>query len=238
MGSGLVSFVNTVDWLAMCTPVVIEAALGRLDKDVNDARLAAWAPRVLERARVHLTVVGRDKVDASRPSVLMSNHASFYDIPVLYATFGGNLRMVAKKELFKIPIVGRAMHGAGMIEVDRGDRRQAIDSLDRGTRVLIESGSSVWIAPEGTRTTTGKLGKFKKGGFRLAVDAGLPIIPISLRGTGEILPPHSVRTNVGVDVNVTFHPLIETTPYAEAKDKKAALDELVERVRKQIEQAL
>jgi 1-acyl-sn-glycerol-3-phosphate acyltransferase len=238
VASGFVSLVNTVDWLAMCTPVVIEAALGRLDKKVCDDRLAAWAPRVLERAGVTLTVHGREHVDPLRPAVLMSNHASFYDIPVVYAAFGGNLRMVAKKELFKIPIVGAAMRESGMIEVDRGNRVQAVQSLAAGTKALVESGSSVWIAPEGTRTKTGELGPFKKGGFRLALDTGLPILPISLRNTGKILPPHAVRTNTGIDVTATFHAPIDTAPYAADPDRKGAIERLMARVREAIASGL
>ena len=240
MASVIVSLKNVADWLGICAPVVVEAAMGTVDRDVCDARLANWAPRVLARAGVTLEVLGQEHLAANRPMVLMSNHASFYDIPVVYAVFGGKLLMVAKKELFRIPIVGGAMRGAGMIEVDRNDRSKAIGNLDKGARALFESGSSVWIAPEGTRSTTGTLGPFKKGGFYLALRGRLPILPISIKGTFALLPPHSVGTRTKVPVAVTIHEPIDTGSFATAAagDEKAAVARLMEVVRAAIASGL
>src|ERR1019366_817617 len=143
---------------------------------------------------------------------------SFYDVPVLYYVLGGNLRMVAKKELFDVPIFGRAMREAGFIEVDRSNRERAVQSLALAKEQLV-AGTSVWIAPEGTRSDTGELGPFKKGGFHLAFETGLPILPVALKGTRDVLRARGLLSEAGHDVKVTILPRIDTAPFL-AKGKE------------------
>jgi 1-acyl-sn-glycerol-3-phosphate acyltransferase len=131
----------------------------------------------------------------------MSNHQSHLDIPVLYRVVRGRMRMVTKVELTRVPVWGRAMREAGMVVVDRGDSKQAIASL-RAAIEQIRGGTSVWIAPEGTRTRTGALLPFKKGGFRLALDAGVPILPIAIAGTRDAMPADGFRCVRGKRVDV------------------------------------
>ena len=155
-------------------------------------------------ARIHLSVEGADEVPLDRAFVYMSNHQSHIDIPVLYAAVPSpSLRMVAKTELFRIPGFGRAMRAAEFVEVDRGDRKRAVDSLKRAAATL-RSGISVWIAPEGHRSRDGVLGPLKKGGFHLARDTGIDIVPVALSGTRDVLPPDSRRMNPDVPVRVRF----------------------------------
>jgi 1-acyl-sn-glycerol-3-phosphate acyltransferase len=185
-------------------PTAAEAMLGRARRDAHDRRLHAFAQRLVTRARIDLTVEGADKVPPDRAFVYMSNHQSHIDIPVLYATVPSRtLRMVAKTELFRIPGLGRAMRAADFIEVDRGDRARAVASLERA-EALIASGVSVWIAPEGTRSPDGQLGRFKKGGFHLASATGTPIVPVAISGTRDVLPPHTTSMRRGVPVRVVF----------------------------------
>lgn len=242
MASLLTTLANATETLGICIPTVVDSVRRRVDKRVCDDRLAAWAPRVLDHARVRLTVVGRENIAPGQAYVLMSNHASFYDIPVVYAAYGGNLRMVAKTELFRIPIFGRAMRESGFIEVDRKNRTQALKSLAIATDLLKE-GTSLWIAPEGTRgsgTNEGALGPFKKGGFRLALEGGLPILPMSLSGTWKILPPHTTATRRNVDIRVTFQAPLDTTTYRshEEPSAKAGLERLMNDVRESIAKGL
>jgi 1-acyl-sn-glycerol-3-phosphate acyltransferase len=239
MGSRLLSLANAAETLGICVPTVVDSVLHRSDERACDRRLARWAPRVLERARVRLTVVGREHVRDGQAYVVMSNHASFYDIPVLYAAFGGNLRMVAKTELYRIPIFGRAMREAGFIEVDRKNRSQALKSLSIASGLLAK-GTSLWIAPEGTRSGApepGGLGPFKKGGFRLALDGRLPILPVSLAGTWKILPPHTTATERGVDVRVTFQAPLDTGAYVD-HEGRPDLERLMNDVRESIAKGL
>jgi 1-acyl-sn-glycerol-3-phosphate acyltransferase len=147
------------------------------------------------------------------------------------------MRMVAKKELFDLPVLGRAMREAGFIEVDRANRNQAIASLKDATRHLSE-GVHLWVAPEGTRSETGELLPFKKGGFVIAMDMKAPIIPVTIRGTREVLRAHGLRSRRGAAVDVTLHPPVETAPYAERTDRKAARGEVMDAVRGAIASAL
>jgi 1-acyl-sn-glycerol-3-phosphate acyltransferase len=185
-------------------PTVAEAMVGRGGRENQDRRLREFGRRVVERARMRLTVTGADRVPRDRAFIYMSNHQSHIDIPVLYATVPSQtLRMVAKTELFRVPLFGRAMRLGHMIEVDRSDRQRAVDSLRRAAE-LIGDGVSVWIAPEGSRSRTGALGPLKKGGFYLARETGTPIVPVAINGTFEVLPPDTTSMAHDVSVEVVF----------------------------------
>ena len=104
---------NLYETLAISWPTVVDAALNRVEKTTCDERLARWSKRVVANANIELDVRGLENFDPAARFVIMSNHQSFYDVPVLFAVLGGNLRMVAKKELFAVPIFSRAMREAG-----------------------------------------------------------------------------------------------------------------------------
>jgi 1-acyl-sn-glycerol-3-phosphate acyltransferase len=193
--------------LAISAPTVAEAAIGRLKPEVCDARLASWARALIDRADVQLDVHGLENVPRDRAYVVMSNHQSHFDIPILFCVWPGRLRMVAKIELFKVPIWGRAMLAAGFVPIDRSGsqeaRGQARAALDQAGKALA-SGTNIWIAPEGTRSPDGRLGKFKKGGFRLAAETRTPIVPIALDGSMDIVPKKTRIIHRGVKVRVTI----------------------------------
>ena len=209
MGYAL-SFRTLTELARIAAPTVAEAMTGRGDRATHDQRLHAFAARFVRLAQVELEVVGAARVPLDRAYVYMSNHQSHTDIPVLYATVpSSTLRMVAKTELFRIPGFGRAMRASDFIEVDRKDHARAVASLRRAAH-LIADGVSVWIAPEGTRSATGELGPFKKGGFHLACDTGTPIVPVSIQGTRAILPPGAAVIRPGHRVRVAFGAPIPT----------------------------
>jgi len=212
-GSLIVSLLGIVETARITFPTVADMALGRLTREACDQRLDDWSRRMIERARVDLVFRRREMVPEGETFIVMSNHQSHYDVPVLYRAFSGiSLRMVAKSELYKIPFFGEAMRAAEMLEVDRRDPTRARESLSHA-RERIESGINVWIAPEGTRSITGKLGAFKKGGFILALETGTRILPITLDGTRDVLPSHAKRVRRGKCVTVTFHSPIDPHPY-------------------------
>lgn len=185
-------------------PTLADAMTGRGGRANQDRRLREFGKRIVERARMRLTVRGADKVPHDRAFVYMSNHQSHIDIPVLYATVPSKtLRMVAKTELFRVPLFGRAMRVGDMIEVDRSDRARAVESLRRAS-ALIDDGVSVWIAPEGSRSRTGALGPLKRGGFHLARDTDTPIVPVAISGTYDVLPPDTISMAHDVPVEVVF----------------------------------
>jgi 1-acyl-sn-glycerol-3-phosphate acyltransferase len=189
-------------------PTFAETLAGRVTREVCDQRIAHFTHRVIELADIRLEVSGADAIPADRAYVFMSNHQSHLDIPVIYATVPARtLRMVAKAELFRIPVWGKAMRAAEMVEVNRGNRRQAVASLERAAQT-IASGVSIWIAPEGSRSRTGELLPLKKGGFHLARQTGAPIVPIAISGTRHILPPGARGMVRGCRVRVVYGPPI------------------------------
>jgi 1-acyl-sn-glycerol-3-phosphate acyltransferase len=204
---------NVYETLEISAPTVVQAVRGTLTKGVCDLRLESWSRKVVENARIALDVRGREHLEPGHTYLVMSNHQSLYDIPVLFHVIGPNVRMITKKELFAIPIFGGALAAAGFVSIDRSDRAHAIQSLQRA-RELLASGTHVWISPEGTRSQDGKLLPFKKGAFYLAFEALLPILPVTLRGTRDVLAAHGVLSVAGAAVTVTIHERIDPTPYA------------------------
>ena len=183
---------------------MIDALRGKLTPELCDQRLSWWSKQLLTEAQVELEARGVEQLPLPGPYVVMSNHQSLYDIPALYQSLPLRLRMVAKAELFKIPIWAQAMRAADFVELDRSARERAIESLDRA-KATLGRGTSIWIAPEGTRSPDGQLGVFKQGGFHLAVGTGALILPVSIVGTRDILPAKGARVNNGAHVRVTVH---------------------------------
>ena len=218
--------------LRISVPTILEGARGKLTPEICDERLAWWSKELVTRAEIELHVHGRERAERGGTFVVMSNHQSHYDIPVLYQALPLRLRMVAKSELFKIPIWAQAMRAAGFVELDRSNRERAIESLERAKSALA-AGTNIWIAPEGTRSRDGALGPFKHGGFHLASGAGARILPITITGTRDTLPAKGAHVTSGATVHVTVHEPID--PAAFGAD---AGDSLVEAVRAQIASAL
>lgn len=199
--------------LRICVPTVIQSAFGTLTTPTCDARLDSWSRAIVRYAKVDLTVDGLEHAPPDEAFVVMSNHQSLFDIPVLFqALRPRRLRMVAKSELFRVPIWSGAMRAAGFVEVNRENRIAAMRSLDRA-RAAIKNGTSIWIAPEGTRSSSGELGSFKKGGFHLAAGAGARILPVSVIGTEAILPAKGSRVEDGKSVKVVVAPPVDPQSY-------------------------
>lgn len=170
-----------------------------------------WAKSILFVGRIQVAVKGSHHIDPSTSYIYMSNHQSNFDIPVLLSILNVRFRWLAKAELFKIPLFGTAMRRAGYIRVDRTNRASAIKSLNHAAEI-IRDGASVMIFPEGTRSPDGRIRPFKKGGFVLSIDAGVPIVPIVLHGTGDILPKDRLCFVPG-RVRVEILAPIETSGY-------------------------
>lgn len=232
----ILSLRNVYETLAVSAPTVVDAVRGRLSRKACDERLETWASHVVRNLEMLLTVRGREHMDPAATYVLMSNHQSHYDVAVLYYVLGGNVRMVAKKELFELPIFGRAIREAGFVSVDRGNTEKAIASLGNAKQHLA-AGTHLWIAPEGTRSPAGDLLPFKKGGFHIALDMKAPVLPITIRGTREALRAKGMRSRAGVEVELTIHPPVHPARL-EGMDRKAARDALMHEVRRAIASAL
>jgi 1-acyl-sn-glycerol-3-phosphate acyltransferase len=171
-----------------------------------------WAKMLLAVANTKVQVIGAENVLVGKPQIFMANHQSDFDILIVLAHLQGQFRWIVKKELFQIPLFGRAMQGAGYIEIDREDRERAMMSIDRAA-MKIREGKSVMSFPEGTRSKDGKIKPFKQGMFYLAIKSGVPIVPISIIGAGEIMPRRSLHIRPGRITMVIDKP-IDVTGYS------------------------
>lgn len=183
-------------------PTLVDMARGRIARDSIDERARWFGHRVVELLDIRLDARGAERVPPGRAYVYMSNHQSHLDIPVLYATLPSpTIRMLAKKELFRIPLWGRGLRAAEFIEVDRANHARAVQSIDHAA-ALVRDGVSIYLAPEGTRSRDGRIQPLKKGGFHLALGTGTAIVPVAVSGTIDILAPGSRSMQRGCAVAV------------------------------------
>lgn len=191
-----------------------------------------WARAALAMAGVRVTVQGAEHLPGG-PVIFMSNHQSNFDILALVAAMPRRIYWIAKKELFDIPVFGPSMRRGGYIPLDRSDGRKALKSMDNAA-VIIREGKSVVMFPEGTRSKDRRLLPFKRGGFLLALRAGVPVMPVTINGSGRINPAGRIRLYRG-GIAITLHPPL-TPPQGVPKSEAEAL--LMEQVRDTISAAL
>ncbi|MGB7590909.1 MAG: lysophospholipid acyltransferase family protein [Terriglobia bacterium] len=165
------------------------------------ARMALWL------AGTRLEIHGLDQIPSHWAVVFMANHQSNIDPPALLAILPPVL-VLAKKEFFRVAILGRAMVACGFIPVDRRNREQALEAVEKGVQAL-KAGKSFLVYPEGTRSPDGRLQRFKKGVFVMAIKAGAPIVPISVSGSNKIMPKGKFVIRPG-RVRITFHEPVAT----------------------------
>lgn len=193
----------------------------------------AWSWLVMKSARVGYTASYDKALDPSQPAVYVANHQSQFDIPALVLTMPADFRIVAKRALLYIPIFGWALWLAGFIFIDRSNRDQAIRSLSRAAGRL-RRGTSVVVFAEGTRSADGALLPFKRGGFVLAIQAAVPVVPVTLRGGREVLPKGGLRIRPGT-IDVHFGAPIDASRYTyETRDELVGVTRaaIVERLRR------
>ena len=198
-------------YMAVFFPLTFPIAAVAILSTLLDRRYYSWFARFWGRLGIRLaalkvTVSGAEHLPDG-PIIVMSNHASNFDILAMLGYFPRPLSWIAKEELFRIPVFGWSMRRGGYIPLDRGDGRKALKSMDQAAR-LIKDGTSVIVFPEGTRTRNGRLLPFKRGGFLLAVKAGVPVVPVSISGSFAINPGGSLGLNLGKAVQITIHPAV------------------------------
>ena len=180
-------------------------------------------------AGVRVEIVGLDKLDPGRTYIFMSNHVSNLDPPIQIPLIPRRTSVLVKKELFRTPILGPAMRMASLVPVDRGNREAGIDAV-RAAKEVVQQGISMTIYVEGHRSADGRLLPFKKGPFYLAMEVGVPVVPVTIVGTHYAMPKKRFAIKAGV-VKVIFHPAIEPNDFG-------SREELMERVRSVIESGL
>jgi 1-acyl-sn-glycerol-3-phosphate acyltransferase len=208
----LVQAVYTALWTAFWISVALVATL--LTRSTRVSLWLArrvWAPGLVRGAGARLAVRGLERVDPRRAHLYVANHSSWIDIPVLYMTAPPPLHFLAKQELATVPFLGWYLRAMGMVLVDRRDRRRASASVGR-TAELLATGCSVVSFPEGTRSRSGALGGFRSGGFGAAIEAAVDVVPVAIRGAGDVLPPDGFRVRPGVIEVVFAEPIPAPAP--------------------------
>jgi 1-acyl-sn-glycerol-3-phosphate acyltransferase len=185
-------------------------------------KLSLWAAATGYRlAGIRVRTVGSERLEEGRAYLFMSNHVSNLDPPIITPLLGRRIAIIAKQELFKIPSFGRAMRAGNFVAVNRSDRKAASESI-RESATVLQSGLGMLVFPEGTRSSSGKLLPFKKGPFRVAIEAGVPVVPITITGSHEAWPKGTMRLNKG-EVVVTFHSPIDPRQFARKEELLAAV---------------
>jgi 1-acyl-sn-glycerol-3-phosphate acyltransferase len=156
-----------------------------------------WARAILWAAGVRVTLEGVENLLIDRPQIVVSNHQSWFDVFVLAAHLPVRYRFVAKQELGRIPVFGRSWKSCGHVSVDRGNREAAVEALDQAWREVREDSLTMILFAEGTRSPDGRLQPFKKGAFVLAVQGQVPIVPVAVVGSREIMAKGATRVRPG-----------------------------------------
>ncbi|SFR47328.1 1-acyl-sn-glycerol-3-phosphate acyltransferase [Marinobacter gudaonensis] len=221
-----------LSWASLLTlilflPIVVAALMGRRgDAAFRGTQIFAWV--ILKVCGIRLRVRGRENIEPGQRYVILSNHASYFDPPALVLALGLQYRWVIKKELRKVPLFGLALETSRNLFIDRSKGGDALESIKRGVAQLPD-GTSILIFPEGTRSWDGKLLPFKKGGFVIAADGQLPILPVTIRGSHQRLPKGHAAFSPG-EIEVVIHPPMATGTLA--------IDDLMTDVRNSIASSL
>lgn len=230
--SALRALLITDPLIVLATILYASASLAVSLFDPHKKRQAAvaagWARALLRIGGVKVEVEGLEKISKDGSYIFVSNHLSYMDTPVVLANIPVQFRFLAKRGLFQIPFLGWHLARAGHIRVPRGDARAAIKTMSLAAKIVHDQRISLLIFPEGGRSRQGELGSFKEGAAFIAIRAGVPLVPMCLRGTREVLPygsghirPGTVKMRIG-----------DPIPTADFTDRDRA--RVTEQVRRQI----
>ncbi len=227
--NGMVTALHTAAicvWAAAASVAYGTVALCAAPFSNRFARFIAhlWCVHLTSLSGIRVKITGGEKLDRKERYVFVANHQSYFDIPVLYTGLPFALSFIAKKELFFIPFFGWGIAAIGHIWIDRDNARAARSSITRAIAMLKRKNISLMLFPEGTRSVSGEMGEFKRGSFALALEAGVAVVPLSLRGTRDILPKHSGLLRPGTATIVVGDPI---PPSEIASLDKAKLSEMM-----------
>lgn len=200
--------VVAVHTLTLILPAILASAMdksGRLPEKI----CRYWAKVILKLAGVKVSVEIEEPLKGDSSLIYISNHQSWFDVFALMAYLPTNARFVAKKSLEYIPLFGVAMRAVGTVIIDRNKPEQARELLMKGAEKQFGGARGVIIFPEGTRSRDGKLGSFKKGAFVLAIQTGIPLVPVGVSGSRNVLPAGGFKVNSG-EIRIKIGKKIET----------------------------
>lgn len=214
--------------LILFLPIVIAALLGkRGNAAFHGTQVYAWI--LLKMIGVKLRVRGREHISPGQRYVILSNHASYLDPPALVLALGLQYRWVIKKELRRVPLFGLALETSRNLFIDRSRGSDALASIKRGVAQLPE-GTGVLLFPEGTRSRDGRLLPFKRGGFVIAQDGELPVLPVTIKGSHYCLPKGHAAFRPGV-IEVVIHPPVS----ASGKTQTELMDQVRQAIASELE---
>jgi 1-acyl-sn-glycerol-3-phosphate acyltransferase len=183
---------------------------------------AMWIARTgLQIAGIRVNVEGMERIDPAATYIFMCNHVSNLDPPILIPKLPRRTSVLVKKELFQVPILGRAMLMGDLVPVDRRNREAAVNSMRLAEQVMAK-GLNMTVFPEGTRSPDGRLLPFKKGPFYLALDSGVPVVPVTILGSEGLMPKGSSTIHAGA-VRLVFHSPVYSREFTDKEDLIAAV---------------
>jgi len=197
--------------------------------DVLYAIAMSIARTGLRIAGVRIQIEGMERINPSETYIFMCNHVSNLDPPILIPALPRRTSVLVKKELFQVPILGRAMRMGDLVAVDRRNREAAVNSM-RAAEAVMSRGLNMTVFPEGTRSRDGRLLPFKKGPFYLAMDSGIPVVAVTILGSESLMPKGSSLIHPGT-VRLVFHAPISPKQFTDN-------DDLISAVRSEIASAL
>lgn len=180
----------------------------------------AWSWLILKTTGVEVERRGLEHLVPGKTYIFVSNHQSIYDIPIVFASLPWQLRIIAKASLGRFPFLGWHLSRTGHLLVDR--RHPDPVGILRRWKALVSQGLSLIVFPEGTRSADGQVGRFKAGSFLLAIQAGLPLVPVSIRGSRHVMLKGRLMTRPG-QVRLTVHAPVETTGLEAGVEEARAL---------------
>lgn len=205
----LLTYVGITIWVILVGPPIILFALitGRTGPVFKVGHVGVQLGCALSGVRIEVS--GREHIPPGRACVFAANHSSYVDGPIMFHVLGSRVRALAKAESFKLPVLGVAMRITGFAPIERTKREEAVKSLQQAAR-LIREGKSFFFFAEGTRSRTGTLQPFKKGGFIMAIEAQAPLVPVAIQGGTQVMPkgrgiihPATVRVHITKPIETT-----------------------------------
>jgi 1-acyl-sn-glycerol-3-phosphate acyltransferase len=232
----LVLLPAVVIYTMIAAPLAMLACLFGGQRFANLQIAARWARLIAQLTPVDLDIEGAENIEPGCSYVVVANHQSQYDIPVIYGYSGLDLRWVMKAEIGRIPFVAQGCRAIGHIFIDRSNPDQARSAINEAVARLAD-GTGILFFPEGTRSRTGELLPFRKGAFRVAVDRGWAVLPMTVTGTRDILPTGGLRVRPG-RARLVIHPAIKPDSLRSSGSADEAVRELRRRSRDAIASAL
>ncbi len=217
--------------IALIAPFLIALVVITKNENLLYSPVRLFIRAGLAMVRVRVEVSGLERLDPNQTYIFTPNHQSLIEVPLWVAYLGRNIAYLGKKEVFKYPIFGYGIRLVGVVPVDRSNSPAAVESAKLATENL-RRGKSYVVYPEGTRSSDGGLLPFKKGAFMMAIDAGVPIVPITISGATRIMPKAQIKIFPST-VRVTIHEPISTAGYS-----KVNIAELIDKTRERIFSAL